>query len=76
VAKLEISRFPRKEFPYMPGSTTTQDRAAARDFAAARVAFRQWDSVGILITNPFAALWLACTFPCQRFADSLTGACA
>ena len=51
VAELEISRFPRKELSCMPGSMTTQDRAATRDIATARVAFRQWDSVGILIVK-------------------------
>ncbi|MGA9027670.1 MAG: hypothetical protein WB440_16575 [Steroidobacteraceae bacterium] len=54
---------------------TTQDRSVARDIAASRVAFRLWDSVGILIES-FAAQWLACTLPCQRFADVLTNACA
>ena len=49
VVELEISRFPRKELRYMPGSMTTQDRAAARDAAATRIAFHLWDSVGILI---------------------------
>ncbi len=59
----------------MPGSMTTQDRPVTRDIATARVTFRQWDSVGILI-EPFAAQWLACTLPCQRFADILADACA
>ena len=73
VAKLEIPRFPCKELSCMPGSMTPQDRAIARDIAVAHIAFHQWDSVGILIVKPFAALWLACTFPCQRFAGSLAG---
>ena len=33
----------------MPGSMTTQGRAATRAIAAVRFAFRQWDSVGTLI---------------------------
>ena len=75
VAKPEISRFPCKELLYMPGSMTTQDRMVTRDIATTRATFRQWDSVGILIES-FAAQWLACTLPCQRFADILTNACA
>jgi len=76
VAKLEISRFPRKKLLCMPGSMTTQDQATARADAIARVAFYQWDSIGILIENTFAAQWLAYTLPCQRFADALAAACA
>ena len=49
VAKLEIPRFPRTELSCMPGSMTTQGRAATRSIAAVRIAFRQWDSVGALI---------------------------
>ena len=60
----------------MAGSMTTQDRAIVRDIAVARVACRQWDSVGILTVKPFAARWLARTFPCQRFAGSLAERCA
>jgi hypothetical protein len=54
---------------------TTQDRLVARDIAAPRVAFRLWDSVGILIES-FAPQWLACTLPSKRFADVLANACA
>ena len=75
VAKPEISRFPYKELLYMPGSMTTQDQMVTRGIATTRVTFRKWDSVGILIES-FAAQWLACTLPCQRFADALTSACA
>src|SRR5215468_722786 len=40
LANPEISRFPRKERPYMPGSPTTPDRMDARNSAPVRVAFR------------------------------------
>jgi hypothetical protein len=46
MADTEISRFPYKELPYMPGSATTPDQADARDCAPARIAFRSVDSVG------------------------------
>src|ERR1700677_5321267 len=64
-AKVEISRFPDKERPHMPGSRTAQDRTSARDSADPRVAFR-WDKgVGVLI-DYFAAQWLAYAYPCRR----------
>src|SRR5450631_3658025 len=46
VIELEISRFPRKELPYMPGSQTTQGRSDARVGASDRVAFRDTYGVG------------------------------
>jgi len=54
---------------------TTQDRSVTRDIATDRITFHQWHSVGILIES-FAAQYLACTLPCQRFADILADACA
>jgi hypothetical protein len=74
--KLEISRFPYKELPYMPGSQTTQGRSDTRGDVSARVAFHETYGVGALRFITFAAQWLACTFPCRRFADILTGTCA
>jgi len=76
VVKLEISRSPRKERACMPGSTTTPGRPRACDCARRRVAFRYTDSVGTRYQSSFAAPWLACTYPCRRFAGTLTGACA
>jgi len=60
----------------MPGSPTTPGRPSARVDALGHIAFHYTDSVGT--RNPFsiAAQWLACTFPCRRFADILAGACA
>ena len=60
----------------MPGSVTTPGRPGARDCAPFRVAFRPFDSVGTQDYLPFAAQWLAYTFPYRRFADILTDACA
>ena len=55
----------------MPGSPTTPDRPRAGDSARRRVAFRYTHSVGIQNKFSFAAQWLACTYPCRRFADTL-----
>jgi hypothetical protein len=44
--------------------------------ASEHVAFRYTDSVGARDSFPIAAQWLACPFPCRRFADVLTDACA
>jgi hypothetical protein len=76
VVELEISRFPCKKPPYMPGSQTTQGRSDTRADVSAHVAFRKTYSVGTLRKITFAAQWLACTFPCRRFADILTNAAA
>jgi hypothetical protein len=54
------------------------DRAGptgTRENAPADVAFRLCDSVGAPKLN-FAAQWLACTSPCQRFGPTLTGGTA
>src|SRR5688500_7421091 len=72
----EISRFPVKERPYMPGSWTSPDRPGARANALVRVAFRGGKRVGVRDYRTFAAQWLACTIPCRRFADTLAGAAA
>ena len=68
VIELEISRFPHKERPYMPGSQTTPGPTGARSSAPADFAFRQ--------ANDFAAQWLAYTLPYRRFAVVLAGNCA
>jgi hypothetical protein len=74
LAKPEISRFPRKELPHMPGSQTTPSRAGARVFAPVRVAFRYFDDVGTRDYQAYAAQWLAYALPCRRFAVTLTDA--
>ena len=74
VIELEISRFPHKELPYMPGSQTTQGRLDTRADMSDRVAFRVSYLVGALRFITFAAQWLAYTLPCRRFADTLADA--
>ena len=76
MADPEISRFPRKERPYMPGSKTTPGLAGACNDAPASVAFRGVNNVGTRVYNAFAAQWLAYTLPYRRFADVLADACA
>src|SRR6202049_198355 len=72
----EISRFPHKERPYMPGAQTTPGPTGARSSAPADFAFRQVNNVGTRVANDFAAQWLAYTLPYRRFAGVLADACA
>src|SRR5215475_9108127 len=72
----KISRFPSKEHACMPGSSTTPGRPSACVGALVHVAFHYTDSVGTRDKFSIAAQWLACTFPCRRFAVILTDACA
>ena len=58
----------------MPGSPTTPGWPSARVGALGHVAFHYTDSVGTRNQFSIAAQWLACTFPCRRFADTLAGA--
>src|SRR5271165_5641305 len=74
--ELEISRFPYKERPYMPGSQTTQGRSDTRANVSDHVAFHETYGVGALRFITFAAQWLACTIPCRRFVDILADAAA
>jgi len=60
----------------MPGSPTTPCYPSACVGALGNIAFRYTDSVGTRNQFSIAAQWLACTFPCRRFADILTAACA
>jgi len=60
----------------MPGSPTTPGRPSACAGALRRLAFRYTDSVGTQERFSIAAQWLACTYPCRRFADTLADACA
>src|SRR6202163_4734087 len=76
LANHEISRFPSKERPYMPGSSTTLGCPSACVGAIGHIAFRYTDSVGTRNQFSIAAQWLACTFPYRRFADILADACA
>ena len=58
----------------MPGSSTTPGRPSACVGALGHIAFHYTDSVGTRRLFSIAAQWLACTFPCRRFADILTDA--
>jgi len=60
----------------VPGSPTTPGRPNACVGALGHIAFRYTDSVGTRNQFSIAAQWLACTFPCRRFADTLADACA
>jgi hypothetical protein len=60
----------------MPGSSTTPGRPSACVGALGHFAFHYTDSVGTRNQFSIAAQWLACTFPCRRFAGILTDACA
>ena len=63
VVRRGVSRFPRKERPHMPVSTTTPGRLGARDIAPIRVAFRQRNNVSARDEGTFAAQWLAYALP-------------
>src|SRR4051794_1233252 len=76
MADSEISRFPRKERTYLPGSKTTPGPTGTRNDALARFAFREVDNVGTRVSNAFAAQWLADTLPHRRFAVILAEDCA
>jgi len=76
VIELEISRFPYKECPYMPGSQTTRGQMDTCDSASICVAFHQTYGVGTPENFTFAAQWLAYTLPCRRFAVTLADDCA
>lgn len=56
----------------MPGSATTPSCPRARVDALGHMAFRYTDSVGTRDQFSIAAQWLACTYPCRRFAAHLT----
>jgi len=56
----------------MPGSQTTGNRTGTRADAPDRVAFCTFEHIGVP-ERIFAAQWLACTRPCQRFAPALAG---
>jgi hypothetical protein len=55
---------------------TMLGRPSACAGALGHIAFHYTDSVGTRNQFSIAAPWLACTFPCRRFADILADACA
>src|SRR3954454_2207387 len=72
MAGREISRFPNKRRPHMPGSSTPPGRPCARADAHGRMAFRSLDTVGTRDKLAYGAQWLACALPCRRFVCGLT----
>src|SRR3954464_4174882 len=74
LAKPEISRFPHKERPHMPGSPTTPGWTGTRADAPVHVAFRDFDHVGTRDYLAFAAQWLGYRGPCRRSGDTLANA--
>jgi hypothetical protein len=57
----------------MPGSPTTRGCQASRDIDARHIAFCWMESIGAP-DLAYAAQWLACAYPCQRFANGLAAA--
>jgi hypothetical protein len=69
---MEISRFPCKRLLRMPGSTTTRGQHASCDIDTRRVAFCGTENIGTP-NLAYAAPYLACALPCERFATALAG---
>jgi len=67
---MEISRFPCKRLLRMPGSTTTRGRHVSRDIDTGRVAFCGTENISTPNLS-YAAQYLACTLPCERFTSAL-----
>jgi hypothetical protein len=67
---MEISRFPCKRLLRMPGSTTTRGRHVSRDIDTGRVAFCGTENISTPNLS-YAAQYLACAIPCERFTSAL-----
>ena len=67
---MEISRFPCKRLLRMPGSTTTRGRHVSCDIDTRRVAFCWTENIGTPNFS-YAAQYLACALPCERFTSDL-----
>jgi hypothetical protein len=67
---MEISRFPCKRLLRMPGSTTTRGRHVSRDIDTGRVAFCGTENISTPNLS-YAAQYLACALPCERFPSAL-----
>jgi hypothetical protein len=67
---MEISRFPCKRLLRMPGSTTTRGRHVSRDIDTGRVAFCGTENISTPNLS-YAAQYLACALPCERFTSAL-----
>jgi hypothetical protein len=69
---MEISRFPCKRLLRMPASTTTRGQHASCDIDARCVAFCGTENIGTP-NLAYAAQYLACALPCERFTSALAG---
>jgi hypothetical protein len=67
---MEISRFPCKRLVRMPGSTTTRGRRVSCDIDTSRVAFCGTENISTPNLS-YAAQYLACALPCERFTFAL-----
>jgi len=67
---MEISRFPCKRLLRMPGSTTTRGRHVSCDIDTSRVAFCGTENISTPNLS-YAAQYLACALPCERFTSAL-----
>ena len=67
---MEISRFPCKRLLRMPGSTTTRGRHVSCDIDTSRVAFCGTENISTPDLS-YAAQYLACALPCERFTSAL-----
>ena len=73
-AKPEISRFPNKALPHMPGSSTTPGRTGTRDDAPTVLPSVKTTTSAPGLIQAFAAQWLAYVLPYRRFVVTLTSA--
>jgi hypothetical protein len=60
----------------MPGARCTRSLQALANGAPMRMAFHIRNCVGTRDDRSFAVQWLACAFPCRRFAGALADVCA
>ena len=67
---MEISRFPSKRLLRMPGSTTTRGQHASCDIDTGCVAFCWTENISAPNLS-YAAQYLACALPCERFTSAL-----
>ena len=61
---------PSKRLLRMPGSTTTRGRQVSRDIGTGRVAFCGTENISTPNLS-YAAQYLACALPCERFTSAL-----
>ena len=67
---MKISRFPSKTLLRMPGSTTTRGQHASCDIDTGCVAFCWTENISAPNLS-YAAQYLACALPCERFTSAL-----